>query len=307
MITRQTTLVLGAGASKPYGFPLGSELRESIIALTRPGDEIAAMSGLAKDELLKPFVFAFNASRLYSIDAFLGIRTEFADIGKRAIAAVLLHAERRSGLGSMQIKSDWYDYLWNKVTSGCSWESLSFDKLSIVTFNYDRSLEIFLIQAMMNTYGVNEQDAITKLDSLRIEHVYGSLGALWMGTERTFIPFGQQWQSSIVEQAAKGLVVIPEARHDAPSFVAAKEVLSNASAIGILGFGFDEQNLMRLDSTHTCSDRPSEAVIRPVVATCYGLTEHERLAATNRCAVGLHTSFINADCLGLLRQTLLLG
>jgi hypothetical protein len=31
MINEKTVLVLGAGASKPYGLPLGTELRDSVI------------------------------------------------------------------------------------------------------------------------------------------------------------------------------------------------------------------------------------------------------------------------------------
>ncbi len=33
MITKPTVLVLGAGASKPYGYPLGGELLEYIYAV----------------------------------------------------------------------------------------------------------------------------------------------------------------------------------------------------------------------------------------------------------------------------------
>ena len=38
MITRPTTLILGAGASQPFGFPTGSELRARILGLTRLND-----------------------------------------------------------------------------------------------------------------------------------------------------------------------------------------------------------------------------------------------------------------------------
>lgn len=39
MITRRTVLVLGAGASKPYGYPLGGELRNQICGVWRRGRE----------------------------------------------------------------------------------------------------------------------------------------------------------------------------------------------------------------------------------------------------------------------------
>jgi len=36
MITKPTVLVIGAGASKPYGFPTGQELRDYILELANP-------------------------------------------------------------------------------------------------------------------------------------------------------------------------------------------------------------------------------------------------------------------------------
>ena len=47
MITKKTVLVLGAGASKDYGFPVGNELNEKIKELTIKrafSDEISAIA-----------------------------------------------------------------------------------------------------------------------------------------------------------------------------------------------------------------------------------------------------------------------
>ncbi|MGD1089626.1 MAG: hypothetical protein ABR955_13025 [Verrucomicrobiota bacterium] len=33
MITKPTTLILGAGASKPFGFPTGNEIKERVLSL----------------------------------------------------------------------------------------------------------------------------------------------------------------------------------------------------------------------------------------------------------------------------------
>ncbi len=83
MITRPTVLVLGAGASQPYGFPLGSELRIDILRLAdsralRAGYEgaaegaaLAIRANLNLHPLFTEFVSAFKNSGFYSIDAFL--------------------------------------------------------------------------------------------------------------------------------------------------------------------------------------------------------------------------------------------
>jgi hypothetical protein len=90
---KSIVLVLGAGASKAYGYPLGSELRHAILNLTEPN---ALEFGVLHDwdtsvavEFTR-FRNAFRQSNLYSIDAFLGKRKEFESIGKKCIAAILL-------------------------------------------------------------------------------------------------------------------------------------------------------------------------------------------------------------------------
>jgi len=47
-----------------------------------------------------------------------------------------------------------YRYLLNEIAS-CSWEEFDPSWLSIVTFNYDRSLEVFLCEALQDRYGKN--------------------------------------------------------------------------------------------------------------------------------------------------------
>ncbi|MFZ2651744.1 MAG: SIR2 family protein [Burkholderiaceae bacterium] len=290
MISTPTVLVLGAGASKPYGFPLGGELRGRIIGMAAGTDNVTAKAGLAADPHLQPFVDAFARSRLYSIDAFLGIRSDFSDIGRRSIAAQLWYAEAESSLvDTIGTPDDWYDYLWNKLASGHSWDEVKFNNLSIVTFNYDRSLEVFLLRAATATFNVSESDAIAKLKTLRIEHVYGSLGSPWPG-DADYFRYGWPVQAASVSLAAKSIRIIPEARDDEPVFKRAQEMLLAAHTICFLGFGFDSLNLRRLDAARTCGEAVFKGgdgtqTTRAFIASCMGRTPAEQ-GATPELAVG---------------------
>ena len=92
MIEKRTVLVLGAGASKPYGFPTGRELiREIAAGLKNTGSEVAQLlsaHGHEPSELAK-FSDALLDSAQPSVDVFLENRAEYLEAGKAAIAAAL--------------------------------------------------------------------------------------------------------------------------------------------------------------------------------------------------------------------------
>jgi len=91
MITRPTVLVLGAGASVPYGFPTGREL---LIQITDDLNPRSGDTGLRvtlrtlpfSDEYISEFREDLVDSNQPSVDAFIENRPSFTDIGKTSIA-----------------------------------------------------------------------------------------------------------------------------------------------------------------------------------------------------------------------------
>jgi hypothetical protein len=101
VIKKPTVLVLGAGASAPYAFPLGSELLDGIQSelLREPfafRDDLR--SGEINDVMLKQFGHALRNSGLYAIDEYLQWHPAYRDLGKLAIARTLIPAEREDRL-----------------------------------------------------------------------------------------------------------------------------------------------------------------------------------------------------------------
>ena len=85
--------------------------------------------------------------------------------------------------GKWQFSSfGWYEYLWGRLQEGTGgdFEKLKQNKLSVITFNYDRSLEHFLFTAIKATYGLQqrEADAADFFINVPVKHVYGELGVL---------------------------------------------------------------------------------------------------------------------------------
>jgi hypothetical protein len=72
MISKNTVLVLGAGASYPYGFPLGKQLKQKILSLQERPDDYSAVHELGYLERdISEFQRRFRGSQLDSIDLFL--------------------------------------------------------------------------------------------------------------------------------------------------------------------------------------------------------------------------------------------
>ena len=69
---------------------------------------------------------------------------------------------------------DWYEYLSVKLNS--SFEEFGENKLSVITFNYDRSLEHYLLNSLINLHGKTCDECVKALAQIPIVHVYGQLG-----------------------------------------------------------------------------------------------------------------------------------
>lgn len=321
MITSPTCLVLGAGASAPYGFPLGVGLRRDILDLS---DNSAVDFGVVEARQLGDFMQfkqAFRLSTAASIDSFLAENPQFADIGRRAIVTVLLPYESRSNLWQEGLEDDWYRYLLQSMS--CSWEEFGRNRVTVVTFNYDRSLERFLSVALANWYGKSEEAAAAMIDSLEITHVYGSLGSL-DAKSPDFVGYGDRLSHYNVGKAADLIRIVPDARHLGGQIEKAQQMLDAARNICVLGFGFDATNVARLGGTGTLAwARPpginpnsisgATSQVRRFAASGFHLTKAEarrygRMVAGDvngeECAAKM---FHDAKCLMTLRESQILA
>jgi hypothetical protein len=206
--------------------------------------------------------------------------------------------------------------LFNTLCAG-SINNVSLSKVSVITFNYDRSLEAYLLGSIAATFNVSRKTAADTLRELRINHVYGCLGSP-AESDDDYLEYGADISADRVNRAAKGMRVIPEGRNDDQALEQARSQLADASSIVFLGFGFDETNLSRLDAVKTCRrwiTLEGSMRSRPLFATCRGMTRAEAIRASD--SVGqtrppyqadqvLPPGFYDSDCLQLLRETLAL-
>ena len=262
MITKPTVLVLGAGASAPYGYPTGKELVDKVtdvlkgvVRMTRKKQRSPLLRNL---DLGPGDVEAFANSletETDSVDAFLECEDHqrYVDIGKRAIAQVLGNCEEAKPL-----KGNWYAWLFHRMKKDCL-VCDQFGKknaLTVITFNYDRSWEQFLYDMVNGYYNhTDDETVIGQLCSLRVIHLYGCLGRLWwQGDQGGSINYGEYHQGSgqtsrsrlIPLRMARGIKILPEADKTSREFQEAHQALLEAARIYFLGFGYGQRNLARL-------------------------------------------------------------
>lgn len=270
MITRKLVLILGAGSSMPFGFPSGSDLMSRIINRLTPSNP-DPMQSVIRDAGFQPkeienFRNALTKSGKKSVDAFLEHRSEFLEIGKVATACVLLPLESEDRIFGRN-DTNWYEYLFNKLNA--SFEEFDKNSVSVLTFNYDRSLEHYLLTALQNSYGKTSDECSRKLASLPIIHLYGQLGSLpSLGGQG--IEFGAEINPDVLTRAADGIQIIHEDVAKNPQFQRAHELLNSAERVCFLGFGYDRTNLGRLARY----DQPPK---QGVIGSAMGLTERECL------------------------------
>ena len=173
MIAIRTVLILGAGASRHCGYPLGRDLVDALCSL-RGTHEIDA---LPDPEWTPKFAEEFlDRMRFFdpsSIDEFLEKNRDDAELRKFLIARELKKHENID-LMFPPNNAGWYRTLFDALLTGGRPE---FSKnLSIVTFNYDRSLEAYLHKVLRYRFKMNEDKASIILKELPIVHLHGILG-----------------------------------------------------------------------------------------------------------------------------------
>lgn len=256
MLKPNTVFVLGAALSAELGLPLGWQLKDQIMRLI-------PRNGATPDEPFADLIHANEQTRsaldnlraalplAASIDNLVehrGDNDQFVSVSKWAIARAISKAELACPLGikvgERTLPTDnSYAALFQLIVGGVPRHRMeqAFSRLHVVTFNYDRTLEVFLHRAIIAYSGVTADEATGILDQATIVHAYGALGASEEGSVR---PRGfrddRAWQRIAAD--ANGLRTFSE-KEDSESIMIIRRELQAAERMVMLGCAFHPQNL----------------------------------------------------------------
>lgn len=241
-IKTPTVLVLGAGASSYYGFPTGEklllEIQEDCL------DKSSHLRKFCPNSFAAEFVYFIKQTPTLTIDELLERHPRFAKIGKIAIAARLLPCESQENVFATAKRHDcWYRLLWKSIETPSFDDLIHLNNLSILTFNYDRSLDHYLRVAMKNVYRKDTEEVESIMSQIDMIHVHGQLGSLDDIVYGTDI---KKLSDEKFQMVADGIKTTQDADQNLNAFLRAKRCLKAAKRIIFLGYGFHKANSDRL-------------------------------------------------------------
>lgn len=200
-----------------------------------------------KQDNFKAFRDELRGSLSQSIDSFLETRKDYLGIGKRVIAGLLIPYENPSMI-RIGVDGGWYDYLAEMLhaRSPQEWRA---NRLKIVTYNYDRSLEYALATMLQAKYKLPPDQADAIRESLPIVHIHGTLSPFKASEESEgaiATTFTGSTTPAIVANAANAIKIIHETEDHTPELVAARDCIATSEHLVFLGFGYHRKNVERL-------------------------------------------------------------
>lgn len=277
MFNVPTTLILGAGASVPYGYPVGDKLKKDIISLLNNIQH--HYSWIDKSNIHKQkinnFIHKLDRSDASSIDIFLENQNNetFTEIGKKAIVNVISNCESIKKLANPDSEDDagghWYQYFGRRLFRGNIDEITH--NIKIITFNYDRSLETYLIRSLANNNGeiYNYNESADVIDKIPIIHMYGELDPLPC-QEVNGRGYGEKCSTEEIIKLSENIHLIHEAKNKGKLEIASDYI---AESEKVYFLGLDLAN--NLDNIKLF-DLTSLSLGRKILATAYGLKTAER-------------------------------
>lgn len=256
MIQKKIALVIGAGASAPYGFPTGEALIDAIMQLSpeyvikHPGFADDGMSFAFDNSFLNHALEEFQQilwrAKPPSIDAFLTSNPQFAAIAKPAIAAALIPCESEDTLLRVTPDEDWYLLLRNEMGTKKADFSESATNLFIITFNYDRSLEYYFKTRLCAFHG--EQEGLELFKKMNILHVYGELAKphFLPCSDKTVREYNPRLTHIEVAKCIPEIKIISESQDDSIELQKAWSWIAHADTLCFIDFGYDPTNIQRL-------------------------------------------------------------
>lgn len=316
MITQRTVLILGAGASMPYGFPSGHDLAEQICSQLEGGSRSEFARCLQDCGMEQPIIEQFSRdlylSSMPSVDAFLEHRPKLMDVGKLAIARALIPLEDSEQLMAIGHKptenaetKPWYRYLFERLK--CKRDEFRDNRLTILTYNYDRSIEGFLFRATMHLHELSEEETKVLLEPIRVIHLHGQLGvhpcyAKDAGSARSY---AVSLRPETLKMCASQIRIVGEEIEGSTAYQQALGALRLAKRVCFLGFGFDLVNVERLRLPSF--DGPNVHYWGTVYGLGEGRIEEIRGYFREASIKEVHLGTSRQDCLEFLRSVSILN
>jgi hypothetical protein len=272
MFRSKTLFILGAGSSHEVGLPTGESLKSMIAqkidirfedgykqnsgdyqitqAMREHAKKRDFLSSDINPYLRRAWQLRDALPQAISIDNLLDAHKDdqLAEVcGKFGIARSILEAEQSSKLFCSEymqkidfskLTDTWFAGFVKILTEGVAKEQINeiFKNVSFINFNY-------LLDAIQNYYGLDINDVVPVMNSLKIIRPYGSVGKLpWqISNALQAVPYGLK--SGNILEISKGIKTFNEQIEEEEKLKELRLLVKDAEIIVFLGFAFHKQNL----------------------------------------------------------------
>ncbi|MEA5077498.1 MAG: hypothetical protein VB013_02905 [Anaerolineaceae bacterium] len=303
---KRTTLILGAGTSMPYKYPSGEDLKYEIIDLAnyilKTSDP--RFSQYFSKAALSKFKISLERNHGSSIDAFLEVFPDFTELGRLLAADIILLCENQKTLLDREIrKKGIYKFLFNTLIDFSS--SLDPNDFSIITFNYDLSLEQDFYDGLLGL-NYSENQMMEFWQKFPIFHINGKFGGLsWQDKgDRDYGSYqGIRSDYGNIEFLIKNILPFFTTANDeikiSPSLAQhMKANLMNSQKVYFLGFSYHKQNMEKIQYTDFLANQRlnvfrsnpvhmEETLSSHIRGTCLGMSEGDIEHIKNEYNIGL--------------------
>lgn len=292
MLSSKTVFILGAGASYEVGFPLGSKLREIIShKLNYKCDSLGRLGQSGEMNIVGRLQNNYRTNWSEYVDVCRQISNgillsdsidDFIDkhrhdervaiCGKLAIAFAIVEAENQSKLyvdtsnfyNTIQFQNlgnNWYTKIYSLLTKGIPKSDLNniFENLTVINFNYDRSLEHFLVHALSKDYMIERKESAELVKKLLIFRPYGSIDS--------GVQFGDSRLPDL-DNIINNLKTYTEKVEEGEELNQVRNAIEESDAIIFLGMAYHINNMTLLKCD--CDMRK-----KTIYATRKGISDHD--------------------------------
>ena len=163
--------------------------------------------------------------------------------------------------------------LFLKLNEGISVNGINqiFDHVEFISFNYDRCIKHFLLNALRTYYHSESVEKIEQImQALHVYHPYGKVGDLSWETKGGLTEFGGRWGASLLNLASE-IKTYSEQVEDETLIKSMRNSLGKADTIVFLGFPFHDQNMKLLQTGIP------DTTLRNIYATTYGMSASDKV------------------------------
>jgi hypothetical protein len=131
--------------------------------------------------------------------------------------------------------------------------------LKIVTFNFDSHIEEFLVRSLCSLYALSNDAAEDIVRQIGIVHVHGRL------------PQPKKLTPDWIDEAAKCVKIVVDKDIEPDTLAAAATAVNDARGLCFLGFGYNRDNLWRLQVQSLAAQDKHRGRERDTYGSAFGL------------------------------------